>query len=83
VTVQGDPASTPASLPQLGDLTIAVSGVTLTNLNLHNVTINATFNHTTIASSLAAQIQDMGGSGNGFTILRNNVITNAAALSDE
>jgi hypothetical protein len=81
VTVQGDPASTPASLPQLGDLTIAVSGVTLTNLNLHNVTINATFNHTTIASSLAAQIQDMGGSGNGFTILRNNVITNAAALS--
>jgi hypothetical protein len=81
VTIQGDPASTPGSLPQLGDLTIAASDVTLNNLNLHKVTINATFNHTTIANSLAAQIQDQGGSGNGFTTLRNNVITDAASLS--
>jgi hypothetical protein len=81
VTIQGDPASTPANLPQLGDLTIAASDVTLTNLNLHNVIINATFNHTTISNSLAARIQDQGGSGNGFTTLRNNVITDAVLLS--
>jgi hypothetical protein len=81
VPIQGDPASTPANLPQLGGLTIAASDVTLTNLNLHNVTINATFDHTTISNSLAAQIQDLGGSGNGFTTLRNNVITDAVLLA--
>ncbi len=81
VTVQGDPTSTPASLPQLGDLTIAASDVTLINLNLHNVTINAGFNHTTIANSLAAQVQDQGGSGNGFTTVRDNVITDAVVLA--
>lgn len=81
LTIQGEPTSSPASLPQLGDLTIAASGDTLQNLNLHNVTINATFNNTTITSSLAAAITDSGGSGNGFTTLRNNVFTDAVFLA--
>jgi hypothetical protein len=81
VTIQGDPTSTPGSLPQLGDLTIGTSNVTLTSLNLHNVTINGSVNHTTISSSLAGQIRDMGGSGNGFLTLKNNVFTDAVALN--
>jgi parallel beta-helix repeat protein len=80
VTIQGDPASTPGSLPQLGDLTIAVSDGTLTNLNLHNVIINGGVNHTTISSSLAALVAGLGGSGNGFLTLKNNVFTDAVSL---
>src|SRR5262249_25293329 len=80
VTIQGDPSCTPASLPQVGDLTIAASDVTVTNLNLHTVTINVTFSHTTVTGCLAGQIEDLGGAGNGFTTLQNDVITDAAAL---
>jgi hypothetical protein len=80
VTIQGDLASSPGTLPPLGNLTIAASNVTLTNLSLNNVTITGGVNHTTIASSLVSQVQDQGGSGSGFTTLRNNVITSDALL---
>jgi hypothetical protein len=85
VTIQGDPASSPATLPPLGPsppgVTITASKVTLINLNLSSVTIDHRVNQTTIASCLVGQVEDLGGSGSGYTKLLNNVITSGVLLS--
>ena len=82
LTIQGDP-NIPGSILPAYDLVLNASGVTLDNLNLHNVSITKGSNHETISHSQVQSISSAGGglSGNGDNTITQNVITGTVSLN--
>lgn len=75
VTIQGDPGVFAGSLPRY-DLSINASQVTLSNLNLGDVTVAATADHATINRSQLVSFTELGATnGVGHNTLSHNVIT--------
>jgi hypothetical protein len=84
LTIRGDPAAGPASLPQITSLLVAANGVMLNNLNLSTIILNIGVANTTIANSLVdGLLQDLGiGSGGSSTVLSGNTFTSFVALRE-
>src|SRR5262249_35272471 len=87
LTVQGDPADSPNSLPQFPQaanfLTLAANGIVLNNLNLGEVTINLGQTGETISDSLVQAIGQGEGSGStGSNRIFNNTISGSVTLGN-
>jgi hypothetical protein len=89
LTVQGDPADSPISLPQTANTTtsflaLAASGIVLNNLNLGVVNINLGQTGETISNSLVSTIAETVGAGtNGSNRIFNDTISDVAVLGND
>jgi hypothetical protein len=83
LTIQGDPADGPHNLPQVGELVISASGVTLKNLNLSSVELANGLSNTTVANSFVAAVDGEAGTGTGSSnVLIGNTVTFEVTLGD-
>ncbi|CAN5432545.1 hypothetical protein BH10PLA2_BH10PLA2_15160 [soil metagenome] len=81
LTIQGDP-NVPGSILPRYDLELNASKVTLFNLNLGNVKIDAGVNSATVARSQVINISEIGGATGGLHhVLSQNVITGYVNMS--
>jgi hypothetical protein len=79
--IQGDPNNGPPSLPAVGALILASSGIQLNNLNVGAVTINNGVTGVLIQRSQVAGITQLTGAlANGFNQITFNVITGPVLL---
>jgi hypothetical protein len=80
LTIQGDP-NVPGSILPLENLDVSGSQVTLANLNLGTVTVDATASHVTVLGAQFGTFTETGAvSGAGHNVLRQNIITGAVTL---
>src|SRR5207248_5197906 len=81
LTIQGDPNVSSSILPAY-NLSVDASGVTLKNLNLNFVSVDAGFNGATIVRSTISSIFIQGGpSSNGFNWISQNLITSTVTVT--